>query len=99
MRGKMKAIVKHTAGPGALLEEVEQPVIKDHEVLIKVKATSICGTDVHIYEWDAWAASRVSPPYIFGHEFAGEVVETGADVSHIHVGDHVSAETHIVCNT
>lgn len=97
MDGKMKAIVKHHAGAGAELKMVDIPTIQDDEVLIKVKATSICGTDVHIFAWDAWAESRVKPPYIFGHEFAGEVVEVGKHVKHVHVGEHVSAETHIVC--
>ncbi|MBU9722668.1 MULTISPECIES: L-threonine 3-dehydrogenase [Bacillaceae] len=93
----MKAIVKDTRGPGATLKEVPVPTIGDNEVLIKVKATSICGTDVHIYTWDEWSQSRVNPPYVFGHEFAGIVVEKGKNVYNVEVGDHVSAETHIVC--
>ncbi|WP_221564485.1 L-threonine 3-dehydrogenase [Alkalihalobacillus sp. TS-13] len=97
MEGKMKAIVKHHRGKGAKLEMVDIPQIKKDEVLIKVKATSICGTDVHIYAWDEWSASRVNPPYVFGHEFAGEVVEIGEDVTNVKIGDSVSAETHIVC--
>jgi threonine 3-dehydrogenase len=97
MGGKMKAIVKHHAGYGAELQMVDIPAIQPHEALVKVKATSICGTDVHIYTWDAWSASRVKPPYVFGHEFAGEVVEVGSQVTNVKVGDHVSAETHIVC--
>ncbi|GGK13125.1 L-threonine 3-dehydrogenase [Caldalkalibacillus thermarum] len=99
MNGKMKAIVKDRPGPGARLEEVDIPSIKENEVLIKVEATSVCGTDVHIYAWDAWAESRVHPPYVFGHEFAGTVVEVGSQVQHVKVGDQVSAETHIVCGT
>ncbi|WP_257351464.1 L-threonine 3-dehydrogenase [Pseudalkalibacillus decolorationis] len=97
MEGKMKAIVKHHRGKGAELQMVDIPKINDHEVLINVKATSICGTDVHIYAWDDWSASRVNPPYVFGHEFAGEVVEIGKNVTNVKVGDQVSAETHIVC--
>lgn len=93
----MKAIVKDQRAPGASLKEVPVPTIGDQEVLIQVKATSICGTDVHIYAWDEWSQSRVKPPYVFGHEFAGIVVETGKLVKNIEVGDHVSAETHIVC--
>jgi threonine 3-dehydrogenase len=93
----MKAIVKHHAGHGAELKMVDIPQIKPNEALIKVKATSICGTDVHIYTWDDWSASRVKPPYVFGHEFAGEVIEVGSQVSNVNIGDHVSAETHIVC--
>lgn len=95
--GKMKAVVKHERGKGAELRMVDIPSIKSDEALIKVKATSICGTDLHIYNWDEWSASRVNPPYIFGHEFAGEVVEVGENVTNVAVGDDVSAETHIVC--
>lgn len=98
MNGKMKSIVKHHRGYGARLEMVDIPKIKENEVLIKVKATSICGTDVHIYTWDDWASNRVNPPYTFGHEFSGEVVEVGNKVSSVSMGDHVSAETHLVCN-
>ncbi|OIJ09977.1 L-threonine 3-dehydrogenase [Anaerobacillus arseniciselenatis] len=97
MRRKMKAIVKHERNFGAKLMEVVIPEIKDDEVLIKVKATSICGTDVHIYTWDEWSQSRVNPPYVFGHEFSGIVEEVGSNVTNVNVGDYVSAETHIVC--
>lgn len=93
----MKAIVKEERAQGAVLREVPVPEIGDQEVLIKVKATSICGTDLHIYTWDEWSQSRVKPPYVFGHEFAGVVVEKGKLVKNVEVGDHVSAETHIVC--
>ncbi len=95
----MRAIVKHHAGFGAEMQMVDIPTIKPDEVLIQVKATSICGTDVHIYEWDEWSAARVNPPYVFGHEFAGKVVEVGSQVSNVSVGEHVSAETHIVCGS
>ncbi|PYZ98089.1 L-threonine 3-dehydrogenase [Alteribacter lacisalsi] len=97
MKGTMRAIVKPERSPGAKLEYVPIPSISDNEVLIQVKATSICGTDVHIYAWDEWSQSRVNPPYVFGHEFAGIVVEKGKNVTNVDVGDHVSAETHIVC--
>ncbi|MFS0782217.1 L-threonine 3-dehydrogenase [Bacillus sp. 1P06AnD] len=97
MNGKMKCLVKAERGYGARLEMRDIPTVTEHDVLIKVKATSICGTDVHIYTWDDWAKSRVNPPYIFGHEFSGEVVEVGAKVTSVSIGDHVSAETHIVC--
>ncbi|UOQ42987.1 L-threonine 3-dehydrogenase [Halobacillus salinarum] len=97
MNGTMKAIVKHQRGVGAELREVSIPSIGEEEVLIRVKATSICGTDVHIYNWDEWSASRVQPPYVFGHEFAGEVVEVGEKVNNFTIGDYVSAETHLVC--
>ncbi|MDQ0245769.1 threonine 3-dehydrogenase [Bacillus fengqiuensis] len=94
---QMKAIMKHHRGFGAKLELVNHPLIKEDEVLVKVKATSICGTDLHIYKWDEWAQSRIKPPYIFGHEFAGEVVGIGKRVNHLQIGDNVSGETHVVC--
>ncbi|HET7616139.1 MAG TPA: L-threonine 3-dehydrogenase, partial [Bacillales bacterium] len=88
---------KSKRGKGAELKQVEIPSIADDEVLVKVKATSICGTDVHIYTWDEWAQSRIRPPYTFGHEFSGIVAETGKAVTDVEVGEHVSAETHVVC--
>jgi threonine 3-dehydrogenase len=97
MRGKMKAVVKHHRGFGAEIQMVDIPQIKEDEVLIKIKATSICGTDVHIYKWDEWSQSRVKPPYVFGHEFSGIIVEKGEKVSNVEIGDSVSAETHLVC--
>ncbi|WP_431799295.1 L-threonine 3-dehydrogenase [Halobacillus andaensis] len=97
MSGKMNAVVKHHRGPGAELRKVQIPEIGDEEVLIKVKATSICGTDVHIYNWDDWSAGRVHPPYVFGHEFSGEIVKTGEKVINFSIGDYVSAETHLIC--
>ena len=93
----MKAIVKETPGPGAKVKEVPLPEPGPGDVLIKVINASICGTDVHIYTWDPWAASRIKPPIIFGHEFVGEVVEVGRDVRSVKPGDYVSAETHIAC--
>ncbi len=95
MKGKMKALWKTKTGKGAELKEADIPQIKDDEVLIKVKACSICGTDLHIFEWDAWAESRIKTPMIFGHEFSGEVIEKGSQVKEIKIGDHVSGETHI----
>jgi threonine 3-dehydrogenase len=95
--GKMKAVVKHKRGYGAELQLIDIPSIKEDEVLIKVKATSICGTDVHIYTWDEWSQNRVNPPYAFGHEFSGEIVEVGNKVQDFQIGDYVSAETHLVC--
>jgi threonine 3-dehydrogenase len=97
MADTMKAIQKAQAAAGAKLIDAPIPTPADREVLVKVRATSICGTDIHIYNWDAWAAGRIRPPMIFGHEFSGEVVEIGAQVENIKVGDHVSAETHIPC--
>ena len=89
--------MKKERAPGAELVTVDIPKVKPDEVLVKVKATSICGTDAHIYNWDEWSQSRIKPPMIFGHEFAGEVVQVGDLVKRIKVGDHISAETHIPC--
>lgn len=95
---RMRALVKPTPGPGAELREVPVPTPRPGEVLVKVRAASICGTDVHIYEWNDWAAGRLRPPLVFGHEFAGDVVAVGPGVQDdIDLGDYVSAETHIVC--
>lgn len=95
--GKMKALMKKDGAFGAVLTEVPIPEIDKHEVLIKVKAASICGTDVHIYNWDQWARQRIKTPYVFGHEFSGIVEGVGENVSSVKVGEYVSAETHIVC--
>ncbi|QKS73244.1 L-threonine 3-dehydrogenase [Paenalkalicoccus suaedae] len=97
MTTTMRAIVKDGAHKGAVLKTVPIPKIGAQDVLIQVKATSICGTDLHIYNWDEWSQSRVNPPYVFGHEFSGVVVEKGELVKNVEIGDHVSAETHIVC--
>jgi threonine 3-dehydrogenase len=98
MADKMKAVVKTKAAPGADWLEVPIPKIKPDWVLVKVRATSICGTDVHIFKWDPWAEGRIGQkrlPQTLGHEVAGEVVEVGAHVKRIKVGDSISAETHI----
>ena len=93
----MKAIVKKRPGPGAEITTVDDRSVQKDEVLVKMKAASICGTDIHIWEWNAWARNRIKKiPLICGNEFAGEVVEIGKDVTNIHEGDMVSAETHIV---
>ncbi len=96
---KMLSVWKTKPSEGLELKEAPMPKIKDDEVLIKVKATSICGTDMHIYSYDQWAQQRIGKniPYIFGHEVAGEVVELGKQAKGLSVGDHVSAETHISC--
>jgi len=94
----MLAICKTKPQEGVTIADVDIPKIKKDEVLLKIKATSICGTDVHIYEWDDWAAKTITKlPLIFGHEVAGEVVEVGKDVKNLKVGDFVSAESHITC--
>jgi len=96
----MRAVWKTKPETGLELKEADVPTIRDDEVLVKVKATSICGTDRHIYNWDAWAQGRIGKniPYIFGHEMAGEIVEIGKVVKGLAIGDHVSAETHISCS-
>ncbi len=95
--GEMRAILKTKAGEGAELKNVPVPKPGPGEVLVKVKVASICGSDLHIYNWNSWAAQHVKPPQIMGHEFAGEIVETGSGVSLVGVGDFISAETHIPC--
>ena len=97
MNGKMKAALKVEAAPGATVALVDIPQIGPRDVLVQVKAASICGTDMHIYDWDAWAQHRMQTPRIFGHEFAGEVVEVGSEVTQLVPGDFVAAETHITC--
>lgn len=89
--------MKPTPGPGVVKAEVPIPRIGPREVLIKVLTTAICGTDVHIYNWDEWSAGRIKPPRIPGHEFYGEVVETGKDVTMAKVGEMVSVEGHFTC--
>jgi threonine 3-dehydrogenase len=93
----MWAIRKRGPEPGLALEEVPVPVPRDDEVLVEVEAASICGTDLHIFRWDAWAQHRIAPPLTLGHEFAGTVVETGRSVRHVAIDDYVSAESHITC--
>jgi threonine 3-dehydrogenase len=94
----MKAIIKTTATPGGLeLADVPTPKTGGHEVLIKIKKTAICGTDIHIYKWDEWAQKTIKTPQIIGHEFVGEVVETGEHVPYLKPGQLVSGEGHIVC--
>src|SRR5262245_11530305 len=93
----MQAIVKSAAGPGLSLMTRPDPTPGPPEVIVRVKATSLCGTDAHIYNWDPWAHSRIHPPRIIGHEMCGEVTEVGADVRLVKAGDYVAAESHITC--
>lgn len=93
----MKALVKKEARPGLWLEDVPEPVIGINDVLIRVDRTGICGTDLHIYNWDAWAQKTIPVPMVIGHEFVGEVVVAGSNVSDFFPGDVVSAEGHVVC--
>jgi threonine 3-dehydrogenase len=93
----MLAVMKNEKMKGAAIGETQIPSIGHGDLLVKVKAASICGTDVHIYNWDGWAANRIKPPMIFGHEFCGEVIETGDMVKGVKKGDYISAESHIPC--
>jgi threonine 3-dehydrogenase len=96
----VKAYVKETRGPGGAIRNVPDPEPGENEVLVAVRASSVCGTDVHIWTWNEWAQSRVKRvPIIFGHELSGEVVRVGRGVKSLAVGDHVSAETHIADGT
>ena len=93
----MKALVKAKAEPGIWLKDVPEPALGPNDVRIAVRRASICGTDIHIYEWDEWARKTIKVPLTLGHEFAGVVVEVGSEVQGYAVGDRVSAEGHITC--
>jgi threonine 3-dehydrogenase len=95
----MRAIVKTAPGPGAEIRNVPIPVPAAEEVLLRVLRAGVCGTDLHIYEWDRWSQGRIRPPVTLGHEFVGEVVECGPGITEVHVGDWVACESHIVCTT
>lgn len=97
MAQTMRAAAKTKAAPGFELIEAPLPRPGPGEVLVKVRVSAICGTDVHIYQWDQWAQNRVQPPLIFGHEFCGDVVELGPGVKGVKEGDFVSVETHFTC--
>jgi threonine 3-dehydrogenase len=93
----MKALVKAKAEPGLWMQEVPEPEIGPDDVLIRVRKTSICGTDLHIHSWDNWAQSTIPVPMVVGHEFTGEIADLGANVEGLHVGERVSGEGHITC--
>ncbi|QQE13856.1 L-threonine 3-dehydrogenase [Planctomycetota bacterium] len=93
----MNALVKRKSEPGLWLEQVPIPQIAHNEVLIKIDRTGICGTDLHIYNWDRWAQQTIPVPMVVGHEFVGEIVDIGEHVSDFHIGDIVSGEGHVVC--
>ena len=93
----MKAVVKTKHAKGMEYKEVSVPKIGPRDVLIKVNVASICGTDVHIFDWTRWAQHRFTPPRIIGHEFVGNVAKIGEEVTHVKVGDRVSAESHLPC--
>ena len=93
----MRALVKKEPDTGLWLEDVPEPEVRDNDVLIKVDRTGICGTDLHIYNWDEWAQETVPVPMVVGHEFVGEIVEVGKNVRDFHLGEIVSGEGHVVC--
>ena len=93
----MRALVKQEAGPGLVMTEVPEPEIGINDVLIRVDRTGICGTDLHIEEWNEWAQQAVPVPLVIGHEFVGEIVEIGSNVKDYGPGDLVSGEGHVVC--
>jgi len=93
----MRALVKAKAERGIWLQDIDKPAIGHNDVLIKVRRTAICGTDIHIYQWDDWASKTIPVPLAVGHEFCGEVVECGIEVRGFDIGDRVSAEGHITC--
>ena len=93
----MKALVKARAEKGIWLQDVAEPAVGHNDVLIKIHRTAICGTDMHIYNWDAWAQKTIPVPMAVGHEYSGEIVEIGSEVKGIEIGDRVSGEGHITC--
>jgi threonine 3-dehydrogenase len=93
----MKALVKSEAAPGLTLTDVPKPVPGARDVLIQVDRTGICGTDLHIYNWDSWAQKTIPVPLVVGHEFVGRIVELGSDVDYLKIGDLVSGEGHLIC--
>ena len=98
MAQTMTAVRKAAPGRGLLVDEIPIPEAADHEVLVRVEAASICGTDLHIWEWDDWSSRYITPPVTLGHEFAGTVVALGPAVGTVSVGDYVSAESHVTCD-
>jgi threonine 3-dehydrogenase len=97
MPATMKALRKTQAGKGLHVEKIQVPSIGPTDVLVRVKASSICGTDLHIYGWDRWSQGRIKPPVTLGHEFCGVVEQVGEEVSAVKAGDRVSAEMHLNC--
>ncbi|MDH3266863.1 MAG: L-threonine 3-dehydrogenase [Gammaproteobacteria bacterium] len=93
----MKALVKARAEPGIWMQDIDVPQVGHNDVLIKVHRAAICGTDIHIYQWDDWAKQAIKVPLAIGHEFSGEIVACGSEVSGYTIGDRVSAEGHITC--
>lgn len=95
----MRALVKSQSEPGLWLQDVPEPALGNNDVLIQVMKTGICGTDLHIYHWDAWAKKTIPVPMVVGHEFVGRVVAVGSNVTDFHAGEIVSGEGHVVCGS
>jgi threonine 3-dehydrogenase len=93
----MKALAKLEAAPGLTLCDVDRPAVGPNDILIKIRKTAICGTDVHIWKWDDWARKTIPVPMHVGHEYVGTVVELGSEVQGFKIGDRVSGEGHITC--
>ena len=93
----MKALVKEQAAPGIWLKDIPEPKVGPNDVLIEIAKTAICGTDMHIYKWDAWAQKTIPVPMAVGHEYCGRIVELGSEVKGLKTGDRVSGEGHITC--
>jgi len=93
----MRALVKLTPGPGLTLTEVKNPEVGHNDVMIRIKKTAICGTDIHIWKWDEWAQKTIPVPMHVGHEYVGEIVDMGVEVRGFKIGDRVSGEGHITC--
>jgi threonine 3-dehydrogenase len=93
----LKALVKRKAERGIWMEDVPIPEVRPNDVLIKIRKSAICGTDLHIFKWDEWAQRTIKPPVIIGHEYMGTVVETGSEVTRVKVGERVTVEGHISC--
>jgi threonine 3-dehydrogenase len=93
----MKALVKQQAAPGIWLEDIPEPKVGPNDVMIEIAKTAICGTDMHIYNWDAWAQKTIPVPMAVGHEYCGRIVEIGSEVKGLNTGDRVSGEGHITC--
>src|SRR5262249_18148423 len=96
-KSAMKALVKQQAAPGIWLEDIPEPTVGPNDALIEIAKTAICGTDMHIYNWDAWAQKTIPVPMAVGHEYCGRIVEVGSEVKGLKVGDRVSGEGHITC--
>ena len=99
MQNQMKALVKARPEPGLWMEHVPVPEPGPNDVLIKVKKSAICGTDVHIWKWDEFSAKTVPVPMVVGHEFVGEIADTGKAAVKYRIGQRVSGEGHVVCGT